>query len=98
MDCLARVGWANVLTQPLQGAEFRKMRAQLMNCAMEYKDEEESATKKRKTLIEQTSQQDTIQTVQECVGQYPTIKLGTRKLVSKRIIQVIDTRWTGMRK
>ena len=39
-----------------------------MNCAMEYKDEEESTTKKRKTLIDQTSQQDVIQTVQECVG------------------------------
>ena len=68
-----------------------------MNCAMEYKDEEESATKKRKTLIDQTSQQDAIQTVQECVGRYPTIKLGTRKLVSKRIIRGIDRRRTGMR-
>ena len=31
------------------------------------------------------------------VGRYPTIKLGTRKLVSKRIIRGIDRRWTGMR-
>ena len=69
--------WEDVLTKPLQGTEFRKMRDQLMNCAMEYKDEEESTTKKRKTLIDQTSQQDAIQTVQECVGRYPTIKLGT---------------------
>ena len=68
-----------------------------MNCAMEYKDEEESATKKRKTLIDQTYQQDAIQTVQECVGRYPTIKLGTRKLISKRIIPGIDGRQTGMR-
>ena len=73
------------------------MRAQLMNYAMEYKDEEESTTKKRKTLIDQTSQQDTIQTVQKCVGIYPTIKLGTRKLVSKRIIRGIYSRRTGMR-
>ena len=78
MDCPAGVMWADVLTKPLQGIEFIKMRAQLMNCAMEYKDEEESATKKRKTLIDQTSQEYVIQTVQECVGQYPTIKLGTR--------------------
>ena len=68
-----------------------------MNCDMEYKDEEEYATKKRNTLIDQTSQQDAIQTVQECVGQYPTIMLGTRKLVSKRIIRGIDGRRTGMR-
>ena len=86
-----------MLTKPLQGTEFRKMRAQLMNCAMEYKDEEESATKKRKTLIDQTSQQDAIQNMQECVGRYPTIKLGTRKLVSKRIIRGIDGRRTGIR-
>ena len=31
------------------------------------------------------------------IGQYPTIKLGTRKLVSKRIIQGIDGTQTGMR-
>ena len=68
-----------------------------MNCAMEYKDEEESTTKKRKTPIDQTSQQDAIQTVQECVGRYPTIKIGTRKIVSKIIIRGIDGRRTGMR-
>ena len=31
------------------------------------------------------------------VGEYPTIKLGNRKFVSKRIIQGIDRRRTGMR-
>ena len=97
VDFPAGVMWSYVLAKPLQGTEFRKMRAQFMNCAMEYKDEEESATKKRKILIDQTSQQDVIQTVQDCVGQYPTIKLGTRKLVSKRIIRGIDRRRTGMR-
>ena len=97
LDLPAGVMWADVLTKLLQGTEFRKMRAQLMNCAMEYKDEEESTTKKLKTLIDQTSQQDAIQTVQECVGRYPTIKLGTRKVVSKRIVRGIDGRRTGMR-
>ena len=52
VDCPAGVMWSDVLTKPLQGTEFRKMRAQLMNCAMEYIDEEESPTKKRKTLID----------------------------------------------
>ena len=51
MDCPAGLMWADVLTKSLQGTEYRKMRAQLMNCAMEYKDKEESTTKKRKTLI-----------------------------------------------
>ena len=46
-DFPAGVKWANLLTKPLQGTEFRKMRAQLVTCAMEYKDKEESAMKKR---------------------------------------------------
>ena len=64
---------------------------------MEYKDKEESPNKKRKTLIDQTSQQDVIQTVQDYIGRYPTIKLGTRKVVSKRIIRGIERRRTGIR-
>ena len=87
--------WADVLTKPLQGIEFRTMRAQLMNCAMEYIDGGESPTKKLKTLIDQASQQDGIQTVQECVGRYPRIKLVTRRVVNKGIIRGIDGRRTG---
>ena len=67
-----------------------------MNCAMEYIDGEESPTKKRKTLIDQASKQDAIQTVQECVGQYPRSKLGTRRVVNKGIICGIDGRRTGI--
>jgi hypothetical protein len=33
--------WADVLTKPLQGMAFRTMRAQLMNCAINYEDEKE---------------------------------------------------------
>ena len=36
VDCPAEVIWADVLRKPLQGTAFRKMRAQLLNCAMEY--------------------------------------------------------------
>ena len=39
VDSPAGVMWADVLKKPLQGTEFRKMRAKLMNCAMEYKDD-----------------------------------------------------------
>ena len=63
VDCPAGVMWADVLTKPLQGTAFRKMMAQLMNCDMEYIEGEENPTKKRKTLIDQTSQHDTIHTV-----------------------------------
>ena len=74
--------WAEVLTKPLQGTEFRKTRAHLMNCSMEYIDGEKYPTKKRKTLIDQASQQDAVETVQECVGRYPRSKLGTRRVVN----------------
>ena len=33
---------------------------------------------------------------EQIVGRYPTIKLGTRKVVSKRIIRGIGGRRTGM--
>ena len=74
-----------------------KMRAQFINCTMEYIDEEESPTKKLKTLIDQASQQDSIQTAQECVKQYPRSKLGTRRVVNKGILRGIDRRRTEMK-
>ena len=40
IDCPTEEMWANVLTKPLQGMAFKKMRAQLMNCAIEYKENE----------------------------------------------------------
>ena len=89
--------WEDVLTKPLQGTEFRKMRTQLMNCAMEYIDREESPMKTRKTMIDQAYHQDAIQKVQECVGRYPRIKLGTRRFVNKGILRGIDGRRAGIR-
>ena len=41
INCPAEEMWADVLTKPLQGMAFRTMRAQLMNCAINYEDEEE---------------------------------------------------------
>ena len=40
VDCPEGVMWEYLLTKSLQGAEFRKMRAQLMNCSMEFIGEE----------------------------------------------------------
>ena len=97
MDFPAGVMWADVLTKPLQRTEFRKIRSQLLKCAMEYIDGEESSTKKLKTLIDQESQQDAIQTVQDCVGQYPRSKLCTRRVLNGGLIRGISGRRTGMR-
>ena len=56
VDCPGGGMWEDVLTKPLHGTEFIEIRAQLMNCAMEYIDGEEFPTKKKKTLIDQASQ------------------------------------------
>ena len=68
-----------------------------MNCAMEYIDGEEYPTKKCKTLVDQASQQDAIQTVQECVWRYPRVKLGTKRVINKGVLRGINGRRTGMR-
>ena len=68
-----------------------------MNCAMEYIDREESPTKKRKKLIDQASQKDTIQTMQKCVGRYLRSKLDTIRVVDKGILHGINRTRTGMR-
>ena len=55
VDLPVVVMWADVLTKPLQGTAFRKMRAQLMNCAVEYIEGEYTPANKRKTLLGQAS-------------------------------------------
>ena len=97
MDCPEGVICTDVLTKPLQGKAFRKMRALLMNCAMEYIEGEENPTKKRKTLLGQASEHDAIQTAQECVGRHPTNKLGNRRVINRTVLRGTDGRWTGTR-
>ncbi len=38
MDCLTEEMWADVLTKPLQRMAFRTMRAELMNCPVNYEN------------------------------------------------------------
>ncbi len=38
MDCLGEEMWAYVLTKPFQGMAFQTMRAELMNCPVNYED------------------------------------------------------------
>ena len=40
VDCPTEDMWANIETKPLQGKGFRIMRAHLMNCAVDYGEQE----------------------------------------------------------
>jgi hypothetical protein len=45
VDCPTEEMWADIMTKPLQGTAFRLMRAEVMNCDVNYEDlpEEEEA-------------------------------------------------------
>ena len=44
LDCPTEQMWADKLTKPLQGMAFKQMRAELMNCSVEYEEDEEQET------------------------------------------------------
>ncbi len=67
IDCPTETMWAEVLTKPLQGAAFKKMRAELMNWLVDYEENKEreiSSTTGSLTEKESTP----FQTPQKCVG------------------------------
>jgi hypothetical protein len=74
IDCPAEEMWADVLMKPLQGMAFRAMRVQLMNCAINYKDEEEKTQSKlmpvhsRGLVTWKDTKPQSLQAPQECVG------------------------------
>jgi hypothetical protein len=58
--------WADVLTKPLQGMAFKRMQAELMNCSVDYEeDDERETTLHTKSLSERGWIPS--QTPQECV-------------------------------
>ncbi len=70
--------WADVMTKPLQGTAFRMMRAELMNCPINYEDPEDNMNRKckrknpisaGKTVTWKTKIAALFKTPQECVGQ-----------------------------
>jgi hypothetical protein len=78
IDCPTEVMWADIMTKPLQGTAFRVMRAELMNCPVNYEDptEEEAKETKRtqpisalKTVTWKSDVASPLKTPQECVGQ-----------------------------
>ena len=44
IDCPTEEMWADIMTKPLQGTAFRVMRAELMNCDVNYEDPPEEQT------------------------------------------------------
>ena len=67
IDCPTENMWADVLSKPLQGMVFKGMQAKLMNCSVEYEeDEEREAPLHTKSLSERRKVPS--QTPQECVG------------------------------
>jgi hypothetical protein len=74
IDCPAEEMWADVLSKPLQGMAFRTMRAQLMNCPINYKDEEEKTqtrlmpVRSSKLATWKDTKPKSLQAPQECVG------------------------------
>jgi hypothetical protein len=47
LDCPTKKMWADVITKPLQGMAFKVMRAELMNCLVNYEDPEVETDKDR---------------------------------------------------
>jgi hypothetical protein len=47
LNCLTHEMWADVMTKPLQGMAFKIMRAELMNCPVNYEDPEVEMDKDR---------------------------------------------------
>ena len=73
IDCLTEKMWADIMTKPLQGTGFRVMRAELMNCDLNYKDPPEDEIAQPihgpRTVSWKSVVATPLKTPQECVGQ-----------------------------
>jgi hypothetical protein len=67
IDCPTENMWADVLTKPLQGMAFKRMQAELMNCSVEYEEDEERETPLHTKLLSERGKVPS-QTLQKCVG------------------------------
>ncbi len=66
LDCPTEQMWVDVLTKPLQGMTFKRMRAELMNCSVNYEENEERETTLTARSLSEKGQIPS-QTSQECV-------------------------------
>ena len=73
IDCPSKKMWADIMTKPLQGTAFRVMRAELMNCDVNYEDlPEDEMTQpihSPRTVSWKSVFATPFKTPQECVGQ-----------------------------
>ena len=75
IDCPTEEMWVDIMTKPLQGMAFRMMRAELMNCPVNYEEPEEDVEEDNfpisalKTMTWKSDVATTFKTPQECVGQ-----------------------------
>ena len=75
IDCPTEKMWADIMTKPLQGMAFQTMRAELMNCPVNYEEPEENIEEDNfpisaaKTVTWKSDVRTTFKTPQECVGQ-----------------------------
>lgn len=69
MDCPTEEMWADIMTKPLQGTAFRVMRAELMNCPINYEDppDEAQAHNATKSVTWKSVIATTFKAPQECV-------------------------------
>jgi hypothetical protein len=102
IDCPTEVMWVDIMTKPLQGTAFRVMRAELMNCPVNYEDpSEEEATETKRTqpisalrmVTWKSDVASSFKTPQECVGQD-----GSRmvRMSTHRAKKGVDVRQTKM--
>ncbi len=69
LDCPTEQMWADVLTKPLQGITFKRMRAELMNCLVDYEEDEYEERETSQPLRPlPKGGQGSLQASQECVG------------------------------
>jgi len=66
LDCPTEQMWADVLTKPMQGMAFKRMQAELMNCSVNYEEDEEQETTLTARSLSERGQIPS-QTSQECV-------------------------------
>ncbi len=69
LDCPTKQMLADVLTKPLQGVAFKLMKVELMNCSVEYEEDEDEERETSEPLRPlPKGGKGSLQALQECVG------------------------------
>jgi len=100
VDCPTAEMWADIMTKPLQGTAFRLMRAELMNCNVNYEDPQEEEEPIPVTSPKTVSWKNVISATfktppQECVGQNRNLS-GIRRPDTRPAIRNMPKRSLGV--